>query len=262
MVDLRFTLTWGAASAGEPELRATAAQLGIFVGEVSVTRSEDIWSQTVRDDVFVAAYPLAMWFASSWWRMNHEPLPPSGRQPSHDWRMAHELGAANHGFVWPSVVMATDEEAMLVWAAPSMTPQQSIRYLQGVSGPQSVPMASFRRSVSEFIQATLNRLAAKQVGPSELASLWAIVQEDLADPEATRRRALEAKLGFDPEECPAEALDSALSWEGEVGRGALSELAPAIAQSGGAPTWTTLAGSGARTASSDHPPSGVTTLIT
>jgi hypothetical protein len=42
-------------------------------------------------------------------------------------------------------------------------------------------------------------------------------------------------MGFDPEECPEQALSAALLWESQIGEAALSELAPAIAASGGTP---------------------------
>lgn len=76
----------------------------------------------------VTAYPLAMWFAASWWRLNYEPLP--AQQPGHDWRMVHELGAANHGFVWPRVIFVPDGESIHLWAAASLTPDQSVQYLR------------------------------------------------------------------------------------------------------------------------------------
>ncbi|OWQ86976.1 hypothetical protein CDN99_19965 [Roseateles aquatilis] len=223
------------AESGDPCVRATAASLGVFLDETSLTRNEDIWTRTVSDEVFISAYPLAQWFASSWWRLNHEPLPTQGNQPTHEWRMAHELGAANHGFVWPRVVMASDGESMQVWATPLMTPDQSVRYLQGLPAPRSIAIERFQSSVGQFIQDTLSRLDAKELGGSNLAQLWALIQEDQADVESRRRRTLEAQLGFDAEECPADILEAALQWRSRVGEIALSEIAPAIAQSGGNP---------------------------
>ncbi len=210
---------------------ATAAQLEIHVDDVCLTRNQDVWAQTVRDNV--SAYPLAMWFASSWWRLNHEPLPT--QQPSHDWRMAHELGAANHGFVWPRIVFIPDGEAIYVWAGASMLPDQSVQYLQGLEAPKLINLTGFQRSIELFIQSVLARLDAKDLAGSNLAHLWTFVQEDLADPDAARRRKLEAELGFDPEECPEQALNAALKWEQQVGEAALSELAPAIAATGANP---------------------------
>lgn len=212
---------------------ATAAWIDMYVDNISLTRNQDVWAETVRDNVFVSAYPLAMWFASSWWRLNHEPLPM--QQPGHDWRMAHELAAANHGFVWPRAIFIPDGETIRVWAGPSMTLNQSVQYLQVLEAPKDIQLAGFQQSVERFIHSVLARLDAKGCAGSNLAHLWAFVQEDLADPEAFRRRKLEAELGFDPEECPEQALNAALQWESQVGDAALSELAPAIAASGAAP---------------------------
>lgn len=234
MTELRINVKWMAAASGEAEVRATAALLDMYVDNISLTRNQDVWAQTVRDNVFVSAYPLAMWFASSWWRLNHEPLPPQ-QQPGHDWRMAHELGAANHGFVWPRVIFIPDGESMYVWAGASMTPDQSVQYLQTLEAPKPITQTGFQQSVERFMHSVLARLDAKELAGSGLAQLWAILQEELADPEAVRRRKLEAKLGFDPEECPEQALNAALQWESQVGDAALSELAPAISASGATP---------------------------
>lgn len=233
MAELRINAKWMAAASGEPEVTATAALVDIYVDNISLTRNQDIWAETVRDNVFVSAYPLAMWFASSWWRLNHEPLPT--QQPGHDWRMAHELGAANHGFVWPRVIFVPDGEAIHVWAGASMTPDQSVQYLQALKVPRMIALTGFQQSVERFIHSVLARLDAKGLAGSNLAHLWALVQEDLAAPEAVRRRKLEAELGFDPEECPEQALNAALQWESQIGDAALSELAPAIAASGATP---------------------------
>lgn len=233
MAELRINAKWMASVSGEPEVMATAACVEMYVDNISLTRNQDIWAETVRDNVFVSAYPLAMWFASSWWRLNHEPLPT--QQPRHDWRMVHELGAANHGFVWPRVIFIPDGEAIHVWAGTSMMPEQSVQYLQALEVPRMIMLTGFQQSVERFIYSVLARLDAKGLAGSNLAHLWALVQEDLADPEAVRRRKLEAELGFDPEECPEQALDAALQRESQVGDAALSELAPAIAASGAPP---------------------------
>lgn len=218
---------------GEPEVAATAALLSLTVDNVTLTRNQDIWAKTVRDNVFLSAYPLAMWFASSWWRLNHEPLPT--QQPGLDWRMAHELGAANHGFVWPRVVFIPDGEAIHVWAGPSVSAEQSVQYLQGLDAPRMVPLGGFQQSVHRFVQSVLARLDARELRGTDLSHLWSILQEDLDDPDAFRRRKLEAELGFDPEECPEAMLRSALQWASQAGEVALSELAPAVVSSGHSP---------------------------
>jgi len=167
MADLRINVKWMAAASGEPEVMATAALVDIYVDNVSLTRNQDIWAETVRDNVFVSAYPLAMWLASSWWRLNHEPLPV--QQPGHGWRMAHELGAANHGFVWPRVIFIPDGEAIHVWAGASMMPDQSVQYLQALDVPRLITSTGFRQSVERFMHSVLARLDAKELAGSNLA---------------------------------------------------------------------------------------------
>jgi hypothetical protein len=238
MTELHINAKWMAAASGEPEVRATAAQIDIHVDRICLTRNQDIWAETVRDNAFLSAYPLAMWLASSWWRLNYEPQP--AQQPGFGWRLAHELGAANHGFVWPRVIFVPDGEAIHVWAGTSMTPDQSVQYLQALEVPKLIPLPGFQQSVHRFVQSVLARLDAKELAGTNLAHLWAALQEDLADPEAVRLRKLEAELGFDPEECPEDMLNAAMQWEGRVGDQALSELAPAIASSGASPDLSVL----------------------
>lgn len=100
---LRLGFQWEAAGNDNAESYHTMARLSLAVNGYSLTRNEDSWSRTVKGDVLVSLYPLAVWFASSWWRLLHEPHPGKGVRPSVSWRMAHELAAANQGYVWPTV---------------------------------------------------------------------------------------------------------------------------------------------------------------
>lgn len=226
MAELRFSHDWLSAGADGPVFRDTSAQFAIYLDDTCLTRNEDIWSKTVRDTVLVSTYPLALWFASSWWRLNWEPLLKPGPRPSLDWRMSHELGAANHGFVWPRILFASDGEVINVWAAAASTQGQSVNYLRSLDGPQVVKISDFQRSVDNFIGAVLNRLSAVGCPDTELAALWQLVLDDRADPSTTRVRRLEALMGFDPEECPERVITQALELQARMGDSAMSELAP------------------------------------
>lgn len=234
MSKINFSCEWLSAGQDEPEVRDTSAQLSIFVDDMCLTQCEDIWSKTVRNSVLVSAYPLATWLASSWWRLMYEPMPTPGVLPSVDWRMSHELGAANHGFVWPQVVFATDGDAMQVWAVPSKPDaQQSVRYLNGLSGPRMVPLSDFESAVDSFIGSVLSRLNALGHTASDLAALWSLIQDDRADTASAQSKRFEAKLGYDPDECPEEVLKQAKAMEQTMGESALSELAPVFGQRNG-----------------------------
>jgi hypothetical protein len=74
--------------------------LTIRLGEEELTLHEDAWSGSLQPAARVSAYPLAMWVASSWWRLRWEAEPFRNR-PALSWQMSHCLPAAGHGFLWP-----------------------------------------------------------------------------------------------------------------------------------------------------------------
>jgi hypothetical protein len=227
MTTFKFTHDWTAAGYDNPEIFHTMANLALHIGDVNLMQNEDIWAKTIRDSVLLSAYPLAMWLASSWWRLNFEPLPANGITPSIDWRMAHEMGAANHGFVWPKVLFASDCEVMQIWAIPSSAnTQQSVRYLNGLDIPTSIKLADFQRSVETFITSVLDRLDAVDCQNTDLRNLWQLIQEERADLNSLNYRRLEAELGYDPDECSETMMSKAQALEQQMGAEALSELAP------------------------------------
>lgn len=234
MPRLRFAIDWQSTGNGPAEIRETSAFLTVHARDTILTRNEDLWSRTLRDSVLVSTYPLASWLAASWWRLNWEPLPKQAGRPDADWRMAHEMGAANQGYVWPHVVFASDNEVMQVWAtAPRPSREQSLRYLSECA--VAMPLEGFQAGVDEFIGAVVRRLAAVGQGGSDLAQLWELVQADRNDPQTARYRKIEAALGYDPDECPQALIEPALAFDREMGGSALTELAPLYGRFGSEP---------------------------
>lgn len=227
MTNFKFNYNWIGAENDAPEYRHTMAMLELHVGNVNLTKNQDIWSKTIRESVFVSAYPLAMWLAASWWRLNWEPLPAHEVRPSLDWRMAHELGAANHGFVWPQIIFASDSEFMQIWAVTLIDSEnQSVRYLNGLESPVSIKLSDFQRSVENFITSVIDRLDAMSYQDNEISNLWKIIQEERIDQDSAKYRRIEAEMGYDPDECPIELMNKALALDQKIGTAALSELAP------------------------------------
>ena len=233
MAELELSIDWLSSGADDPVFRDTSAQLAIHLDGICLTRNEDVWSRTVRDTALVSTYPLAMWFASSWWRLNFEPLPQFGIKPSLDWRMAHELGAANHGFVWPRILFAPDGEVVNIWAEQWSTEGQSLQYLVGLDAPRAVRTDVFQCRIGGFVEGVLNRLNALGHVQTDLAALWSFVKDDRSDPAISRIRVLEAQMGFDPEECPEGVISEALRIERSTGSDAMSELAPVFGRRAG-----------------------------
>lgn len=232
MPRLQFAAEWQSTGVGPAELRDSSAFLTVRLGDAVITRSEDVWSKTIRDSVLVSTYPLAMWLAASWWRLNWEPLPKQGIRPDGQWRMAHEMGAANRGYVWPHVVFASDNEVMQVWATtPESTHEQSVRYLTACA--VTMTLEEFRAGVDGFIDSVLSRLSAMGQQSSDLAQLWDLVRSDREDPEASRYRRIEGALGYDPDDASEALMRQALALDQEMGGGSLTELAPLFGRFGG-----------------------------
>lgn len=231
MNSLEFRQQWADFGGGDAEFSKTQARIEIHAGGYNLTENENTWSQSIQDHILVSAYPLAMWILQSWWRLLYEPLPSSGR-PNTQWRMAHELGAANHGFVWPTVLFASDGENLQVWAMPSdANSRQSARYINGLYTPVAIPVAQFRVTLEAFVSTVVNRLAAVGLPATDLGELFKIIQHEQQDQDSALYRKLEALMGFDPDECPQEAMDHAIQLSLSHGIETLWELAPVFGRS-------------------------------
>jgi len=218
---------WLISGNDSPEIQQTMGKFTLRAGGINLTQNENTWTQKIDDSVLVSAYPMAMWMASSWWRLLFEPLPAKGIKPSVDWRMAHELTAANQGFIWPRVIFASDTESIQMWANPSnTTDKQSVRYINSLDFPVSVNFLEFDQIAETFIESVLSRLKATSVYDTSLSNLWEEVKEERSDIYATNYRRCEAELGFDPDECPEFIVKDALDLADRMGSKTLSELAP------------------------------------
>jgi len=224
--DFSILADWISDDSGSDELRHTSALIQVIVNGRVVTRVEDEWSKSVRTDVRLSAYPLALWFASSWWRLGWEPAPNSSRSIS--WRMAHEMAAAGHGLLWPRMVFESDGESVeIAWHSTEASPTEPMRYLD--EHRTSAPLPVFEAGVHTFVNLVLARLNAVGVADTELRALWKEVCEERHETEATRYRRLEARLGFDPDDTSSDASNRLLNLANKAGIDAINEIAPVCA---------------------------------
>jgi hypothetical protein len=215
---------WISSDVGPEEVRHTAGSLRITVGEHIATRIEDLWSKSVRDDVNLSAYPLALWFAGSWFRLRWEPSP--NERPSLGWRMAHKMPAAGHGYIWPPLTFVSDGETVKVTCrATRPTASEPIRYLEQFV--EHVPASAFERAIDQFIELVLARLEGVGIRETQLQSLWPEVMGERMNPDAAHYRRLEARLGFDPDEGPSGTMDRLVNLALKAGEAASEEIAPA-----------------------------------
>jgi len=216
---------------GTEEVRKTSAELRISFGDRVATRFEDDWSQTVKERARVAAYPLALWLASSWWRLRWEPKPAQFRV-QHDqssaethWRMSHELPAAGQGFIWPCLSFASDGETIAVLCSQSnLLTGEPVRYLSDFA--TTVSAREFELAVDDFVNLVCSRLDPLR---TDLHSLWQDLLSERADAEEAESRKIEARLGYDPDEAPPSLIERFVRLASDAGADSASEIAPICA---------------------------------
>ena len=224
---LSFDVEWSPSEHGPAEIRETSAFLQIGIGKNVATRAEDDWSQSVHNRVRLSVYPLAVWLASSWWRLRWEPAPYSG-VASVGWRMAHELAAAGNGSLWPRLTFACDGEAVeATCEASNPLSGEPVRYLANFSATIGAP--EFEKSIDDFMGLVLARLDAVGVANKVLHDLWKEVLEERKDEELTTLRKFEAQLGFEPDNAPEELIEHLSAVSSDEGAEAAEEIAPVCA---------------------------------
>jgi len=224
---MQIELNWLPPFHGTEEVSRTSAEIQIRFGEENATRFEDSWSKSVQQAARVSAYPLALWLASSWWRIRWEPRPRIllGEDATVDWRMSHEIPAAGYGFIWPQLSFASDGESIAVACHPDSALSEPVRFLSDFTA--SVPSKDFEKATDDFIDLVLRRLDA--LGKTELHQLWEDVLSERAEPHQAAARRLEARLGFDPDEAPSQLLEDLLLLAPEAGLAAVDEIASVCA---------------------------------
>ena len=232
MPAMSIELSWLPPFQGSPEIGRTSATIQIRFGTENATRSWDVWSDSVQDGARVSAYPLAVWLASSWWRLRWEPLPSrvwlAQKQIAGEasWRMSHELPAAGHGFIWPQLCFASDGESIGVIARQSRSlSQEPVHYLSDFE--LAMPVQDFEAGIDSFLDLVLRRLDI--LGETDLHVLWREVVAERADRMQSAARKIEARLGYDPDEAPVSLLERLLNLATEVGTDAADEIAPVCA---------------------------------
>jgi hypothetical protein len=231
---MRIELEWLPPFHGPAEVARTSAAVEIRFGDENATQFEDAFSQSVQQRARVSAYPLAIWLASSWWRIRWEPLPArvrltrNGAPADAGWRMSHELPAAGYGFIWPQLVFASDGESIRVRCHRStVVSGEPARFLSDFE--TFIRADEFEVATDNFIDLVLRRLDA--LGETELHRIWQEVLAERSDPGSASARRLEARLGYEPDEIPPELLERFMGLVSEVGPDATDEIAPVCAGS-------------------------------
>ncbi len=215
---------WLPIGSGDSAEQATFAEMTINIDSKCATRVEDLLAKSVRSSVRLSAYCLAEWFAFNWWRLLWEP-----KSESFAWRESHKVGNAGRGFVWPNLEFSSDWNTMLVSCRDTEGREfEPVRYLNNFNA--FVSLSDFEKAIEGFISGTIARLASIDIRQSDLETLWNDVLLERNDPGLSGRRSLEACMGYDPDEAPAELIESLLDQKNSFGPSALQEMAAVCKQ--------------------------------
>ena len=229
MSDFKITMSWTESDDDNIIFKNTTADLSINVGGTFLTQNINGWTKTVQDSILVSTYPLAKWFAYYWWRLENEYLILNDRKPDYNWRIAHEIGAVDNGYVWPKVLFASDGEFINIWSDIIPMSYQFVNYIGKLDAVQLVPIKVFQNEVAALIESTISKISALD---KDLSELWKIVCDERNAPETSNMRKIEAVLGYDPEKCPEDLLEKVLSFQKHVGVSSIKEIAPFLSSDG------------------------------
>ena len=179
--DFRFRVRWLERLHGTPAERETFGEVEISLGGIALTELEDIAAATVRPAARLSVLHLGRWLAANWWRLRWEPLPAA---PDADWRVAHQIGGAGGGFLWPALQFAADGETVALTLNDTLEAGQAVRYLRRAEG--NIDAATFERAVDDLMTLLLERLTSRGVQAAELVDAWTTVTRRSASRSTSR----------------------------------------------------------------------------
>lgn len=219
---------------GQAEERAGFGLLEISVNGRLMTEGFDEHAQGYATGPRVSGYHFAEWLIWNWWRLRWEPGPPGklGLDIVRRWDAAHRTATIGEGYVWPNVVISSDGFRCALIAEPSQELRAvPFRYL-GAAKMEVVPAGDLEAEIDRFARRVLEILDNANVRDTNLHRLWNDLRAERADPDRTRFRRLEARLGFDPDEIDEWTISSHLDDAKELGDNAVEELAAHAAHLG------------------------------
>lgn len=204
---MNITLEPMTLDTGSDEEKAAFGQLQIKAGGRILTAGADFSGNEprYRPGPHISGYHLAEWLIWNWWRLRWEPKPDGQSQVNHEWQLAHCLATVGEGYAWPNITISTRGQWTTLVSRPSPAGASSLfRYSE--AGAAVVPAADLESAIDEFAAFIANRMDAAGLPDTNLQLLRQDLQSERNDPEKTRFRRLEARLGYDPDEPDADEV--------------------------------------------------------
>lgn len=219
MTSLQFLVRGGLSEhPEEPQALALRADDTVFTRLLrpNVTEPDD----------YLLAPPalLAFWLADNWWRLRWESIPPNGMIA--EWRLAHELASIGGGYIWPRLAIWSESERIgLLSRADPQGIVGPIRYL--TNALSFVPASRFEVEGDRFIDNVIGAYATSNSDRAALVAQVEALRTERADSDISDWRRMEARLGFDPDDAPDDAIEALEALVAQYGSGGVEEAAMA-----------------------------------
>ena len=196
---------------------AEIRRIGIRAGGKFLTKLFRVSSNC--EDVFLHAPPshLAFWILDNWWRIFHEPEPAQAVTP--EWLLAHDMSSIGGGYTWPPIRFWCEGDQVGIRMHPQY-PDSALPVRFKVSLVGVIPTDDVQRSFGSFLEGACE-FATDDL--DTLVDLHRQIRQEREDPEVAIWRTIEAKLGFDVDEAPAELMDRLDGLIKQLGQEAVSE---------------------------------------
>lgn len=160
---------------------------------------------------------LAFWVLDNWWRIFHEPEPPGA--VTAEWLLAHEMSSIGGGYAWPPIRLWGEGDQSGIQMRPVYCDSPApVRFEASHIGV--IPAVDVAAGFDSF----LDRM--REYATDDRATLLDLhrqVRRERSDPRTAIWRTVEAKLGFDVDEAPAELMGRLARFIDELGQEAVSE---------------------------------------
>jgi hypothetical protein len=223
--------SWEEMEDKDPLLQWTSASIRINLYDHNITYNVNNESKSTNEDVKLAMYPLALWFARSWWRLLYETASIQGtKQKNPYWRLAHEIQSAGNGYIWPDITFVSDGKSMQILSNKTQYSNEisTINFLYDFFSV--VPLQNFIDEVTNCIENVLDRIESVKIKDDikELYTHWQSILEELNDSAASHYRKIEAMLGYNPDEADVDIIEKFIKESSAFGTGLDEEIASII----------------------------------
>ena len=210
---------------GDHEEAATLGLLVIKVPSHILTVGYNTRIKKRREGPLVSGYPIAEWFAWNWWRLTSEiGGRPTNERAARRWDFSHRLSTIGSGYDWPNISIYSDGYNSYLdstWAVRDSV--GSFEYFD--SSLVIVSTKALEEAMSKFINDTIKSLNCEGIRHSNLYRIWSDLTSEQANRDDAFYRAMEARLGFDPDELDEKAIIKVFGNAESIGPDALNEVA-------------------------------------